>query len=416
MSCSISPASAGRSWAAGWLRLALLFWMVFATACAKRAYESPPPPPPPMDYGYAEMDDMAPAAAMAESRSSRSRPSPKRKSAAAAPPMASPAPVGAPPPDAPAEAVPAATTRKIHYAGFARLRVASVEESTDQLTVLAKELGGLVESVAGPVVTLRVPVEGFEASFDAVTELGDLLDRSITARDVTEAFTAVDLRLSTARRTRDRLVELLAKAEDEREKLALIEEIQRVSEEIDRLESQLRTLDSLASFSRITVQLVPRQAQAWRNRGDDTAEMAWIRDLSPFRPDLVSHGKRLSLPVPEGMVQLTPKRRFIAEGPEGSRIWSGRLPNDPAGDGAFWVDAIQTRVGPEFATAEVETVGGFTLLQLTDRGDTPYTWWIAVRPRGKWLDVVEVYFPTPAEQTRFEALVRAALEAAGGAA
>jgi len=296
------------------------------------------------------------------------------------------------------------------------VRVGSVEAATDQLTAKAAEWGGFVESVSGSVVTLRVPVDGFEASFQAVTELGELLDRSITARDVTEAFTAVDLRLATARRTRDRLVELLARSEDEQEKLALIKQIQRVSEEIDRLEGQLRTLDSLANMSRITVELVPRQAQAWRERGDGTAEMAWIRALSPFKPDLVSAGKRLDLSVPEGMVQLTPKRRFIAEGPDGARIWSGRLANEPAGDGAFWVDAIQARLGAEFSAAEVETVGGFTLLKLTDRGDSPYVWWIAIQPRGTSLDVVEIYFPTPAELERFEVAVRATLKAAGGGA
>lgn len=392
-----------------WARVWLVFWMVWAAACTKKA-EYGPPPPPPMAHYEADYDDGMDLEMAADTRSSRSRPMPKKKAAG---PMTA---GGSAPEEPVATEAPAAPARKIHYSGYARLRVASVEETTDHLTAKAKELGGFVESVTSRVVTLRVPVDRFEAAFDDITGLGELLDRSITARDVTEAFTAVDLRLSTARRTRDRLVELLARAEDEKEKLALIQQIQRVSEEIDRLEAQLRTLDALANLSRITVELQPRQAQAWRDRGDDTAEMAWIRALSPFRPDLVSDGRRLNLPVPEGMVQLTPKRRFIAEGPDGSRIWSGRLPNEPAGDGAFWADSVKTRLGPEFAAADVETVGGFTLLKLTDRGDNPYTWWIAVRPRGKWLDVVEIYFPTPEELARFEAAVRASLQSAGGAA
>ncbi len=309
-----------------------------------------------------------------------------------------------------------APVRKIHYAGYARLRVQSVEETTDALTKVALELGGFVESVTGRVVTVRVPVEQFEVAFEEVVALGELLRRSISARDVTEAFTAVDLRLETARQTRDRLVALLARAESEQEKLALIQQIQRVSEEIARLDAQLRTLDALANMSRITVELVQREAQAWRDQGAETAELAWIRELSPFEPDLVSDGRKLALPVPVGMVQLSPSRRFIAEGPDGSRIWTGRIHNDPAGDGAFWAEAIRTRIGAEFAEVEVETLGEFTLLKLTDRGDAPYTWWIAVRPRGKRLDVVEVYFPTPKELQRFEAAVRASLANHGGAA
>lgn len=304
----------------------------------------------------------------------------------------------------------------IHYSGFARMRVVSIEETTDALTAKAKAMGGFVESVTGRVVTLRVPVDRFSEAFEALTALGEVLDRSISAEDVTEAFTAVDLRLATARRTRDRLVELLARSTDENEKLSLIAQIQRVSEDIDRMEAQLRTLSALANFSRVTLELVPRTAQAWQGPGDETAEMTWIRGLSPFRPDLVSSGKRLDLAVPDGMVQLSPKKRFIAEGPDGSRIWSGRLPNEPVGDGAFWIAAVQSRLAREFAIAEVETIGSFTVLKLTDRGDNPYSWWIAVRPDGKWLEIVEAYFPTPTERERFEGAIRSSLLTAGGAA
>ncbi len=386
-----------------WLQVVMVLWVVVTVGCV--AHRSSSPYQNPRGGGAYEADFMD------------AEPAPERALQAKA--MGGPLPKPSPPPSAHSAAATAPTAvadRKIHYSGHARLRVQSVEETTDALTEMARSLGGFVESVTGRVVTLRVPVDTFESTFDQMVQLGELLERSISARDVTEAFTAVDLRLATARQTRDRLVELLAIAEGEQEKLALIQQIQRVSEEIDRLEAQLRTLDSLASMSRITMVLVPREAQAWRDDRDDTAELAWIRDLTPFQPDLVSAGRKLSLPVPDGMVQLTPTRRFIAEGPDGSRVWSGRLANEPVGDGAFWVAAIRSRIGPEFAAAEVVDLGGFTVLKLTDRGEDPYAWWIAIRPRGKWIDVVEAYFPTPAELERFEGAVRASLVDLGGAA
>lgn len=380
--------------------VSLCFMMLVLMGCYRK--EAPPSPPAsPAHYDHFVSEMAAPMAKSARARSAPSRPPPASPPGAQKNTPAAPAPT---------------VERKIHYAGFARLRVVSVEESTDTLTALAQELGGFVESVSGRVVTMRVPVDSFESGFEQVTELGDLLDRSITARDVTEAFMAVDLRLSTAKRTRDRLVELLARAEDEKEKLALIAQIQRVTEDIDRMESQLRTLDSLSKLSRITVELVPREAQAWQASGDETAEMAWIRELSPFQTDLVSDGKRHDIAVPDGMVQLTPKRRFIAEGPDGSRTWTGRLPNEPQGDSVFWIDAVKARLADQFASAETEQLGGYTLVRLTDRGDSPYTWWIAVRAdeSGRWIDVVETYFPTPEELARFGPEVRNSLKASGG--
>ena len=390
----------------------LLLWVL--SGCAKKA---------PADYPYdaydaEESESYGFMVADSAPKAKRAMAAPRRQERSAMP--------AAPPPRSQAAGgfgdeaeeplpVPAASTRMVHYSGYARVRVQSVEAATDAAISAVEAVGGAVESVSGRVVTLRVPKAVFQDQFDALLALGDVVDKSITARDITDAFTAVDLRLKTAKRTRDRLVELLARAEDEKEKLELVRQIQRVTEEIELLEGQHRTLDALARMSRITLELVPRSAQSWRDTAGDTAELSWIRALSPFQPDLVSDGKGLPLDVPAGMVQLTPKRRFIAEGPDGTRLWSGRLPNEPQGDGAFWVAAIQERLAGEFASATVDTVGGFAVLTLVDRGDAPYTWIIAVQPRGKWLEVVEAYFPSPSERARFEAGVRASLTAAGSA-
>lgn len=311
---------------------------------------------------------------------------------------------------------PAAAVRMVHYDGYAQLRVTRVEEGVAALTALAASVGGAVERVSGRSVTLRVPVARFQEAFDAALALGDVLGQSITAEDVTEAFTAVDLRLSTARATRDRLVVLLAKAEDEQEKLQLVRQIQRVSEEIDVLEAQVRTLADLAARSRITVELVPREALAWQGPDAETAEMAWIRGLSPFRRDLALDSRKLALDVPEGMVGLDLRRAFVAEAPDGARIWSHSVKNLPVGDAAFWLAALESRLARDFASVQRSTAGGFAVLTLVDRGDDPYTWMVAVRITGGRLELVQAYLPDPAQAARYGEAVRAVLAAAGGAA
>jgi len=304
--------------------------------------------------------------------------------------------------------------RMVHYSGWARLRVDKVETATDTLSALAKASGGWVERMGGNSITLRVPVGDFRAKMAEILKMGEVLDKNISAQDVTEAFLSVELRLQTARGARDRLVALLAKSEDENEKLALVREIQRLSEEIDRLESQGKTLGALANFSRITVELVPREALAWQGAGAESLTFAWIRALSPFNDDIVGTGKRLKLPVPDGMVELDLKRRFIAESPDGARIWSGKLQSLTLGDSAFWVSALQERFGKEFASAEVRTYGQLKVLRLVDRGDNPYTWLIGVRAEGKTLHLVEVLFPDAAAEARYGAAVEVSLRSLGG--
>jgi len=389
-----------------------LLWGILA-GCGRKA--SP-------DYGWSGGGD-ADVSAMAEFAEMEDIGAPQRgmlrKSAVSAPPRAAPRPAREPEMDPAPQAplVPSApSARMVHYDGYAQLRVTRVEDGIADLTRLAASVGGAVERVSGRAVTLRVPVARFQEAFDAALELGDVLDQAITAEDVTEAFTAVDLRLSTARATRDRLVVLLAKAEDEQEKLQLVRQIQRISEQIDVLEAKVRTLADLAARSRITVELVPREALAWQGPDAETVEMAWIRELSPFRRDIERDSRKLTLDVPDGMVGLDLRRAYVAEAPDGARIWSHSVKNRPLGDAAFWLAAMEGRLGRDFASVQRSVAGDFQVLTLVDRGDEPYTWMVAVRVQGARLEIVQAYLPDPAQAARYIQAVQAVLVAAGGAA
>ena len=404
--------------------------LVLAPGCMKRAEVGAAS----ADYGggyaggyaddYAEAEARAPQ--MAEAVAVSSSRAPARKMAAPrsmspSPPPPPPPPPGAapagPPPPEPGQVVPEGPARMVHYTGFAQLRVEKVEESVDRLGALAKSLGGFVERAGAGSVTLRVPVARFDEAFKAVLAQGEVLNKNISAQDVTDAFTSVELRLQTLRNTQARLASLLARSKDESEKLMLVRELQRVGEEIDRLESQSRTLSALADLSRINVQLVGRQALAQRGPSEGSAAFRWIYALSPFQPDVVRAGEHLRMEAPVGMVALDEKHHFIAESPEGARVWSGWLVNDPAGDGAFWIDAIASRIGADFAKAERSEQGGFQVLRLVDRGENPYTWLLMVRANGRKLEVVEVYYPSAQIEQRYQDVVKnAILSSFGGGA
>ena len=79
-------------------------------------------------------------------------------------------------------------------------------------------------------------------------EFGEVLGKIITSEDVSEAYTSVELRLKTSKTTRDRLISLLEKTNDDKEKINLLREIQRLNEQIDRMEAQMRTLKNLLIF------------------------------------------------------------------------------------------------------------------------------------------------------------------------
>ncbi|MEQ1569412.1 MAG: DUF4349 domain-containing protein, partial [Myxococcota bacterium] len=326
-------------------------------------------------------------------------------------------PQDGPPPaePAPAEQADQAEQRMVHYDGWMRLRVANPRDTLEAVVVAVEKLGGRTEHMAGTVITVRVPVAKFDEAWAALIAFGDVLDKSVRADDVTEQFTAMDLRARTLRETRNRLVELLARSKDEAEKLMLLEELTRVSEELDALESQLRTLADLADYSTITVEAVPREAFTASGGRPTLAGFEWISGLSPFNHSVWSDSHRVELGGAEGLVTLTPRGPFVAESADGAVSWAYRVPNDPVGSAAYWASAVEDRLAEEFANPQRTRVAQWECLAVDQpASDEPYHWQVCVRSVGRHVEVAQAYFPSPDTLKRYGPAVEASLAAGGG--
>jgi len=378
--------------------------------------------PPPADYGYGgmaeelaydqpEMAPMAPSPTRGASTPKR-MPSADSDSSTLAPPPPPPPPPGEPPAPEPTEV--AAPQRMVHYDGYAQLRVANPVDLLDEVVALAESVGGRTENLSGRQVSVRVPVAVFEDTFRKVLALGDVMHKTIRADDVTDQFLAVDLRVSNLKTTRARLVDLLAKATDENEKLRLLAEITRVTEELDAFQSQLRTLSDLAAMSRISVDAVPREAFANADNRPELHGFEWIRSLSPFNQGIWTDDKRVNLVVPDGLVALSKTGPFSAESADGVRLWTMRIDNDPVGDAAFWIDTVQDRIAPEFTNPSERTLGAWACVELDQPGsEEPYHWSVCVRTAGNKLDVAQVYYPSAELVERYGKAVEASLVGGG---
>ncbi|MEO1171856.1 MAG: DUF4349 domain-containing protein, partial [Myxococcota bacterium] len=115
----------------------------------------------------------------------------------------------------PAEPPAPAKKRLVYYNGFMELRVTEPQQTLEQAVKKTEEAGGYVETFSDNRVVLRVPVALFRDIFDDLLALGEIVSRSVNAQDITDAYTSMELRLKTLRASRDRLIELLARARTE---------------------------------------------------------------------------------------------------------------------------------------------------------------------------------------------------------
>ena len=303
--------------------------------------------------------------------------------------------------------------RMVHYNGYANLHVARPEEIVEEIVLLSKKYKGDIERRSTQSITIRVPKDSFTETFNQIIKLGDVLNKSVTSEDVTEAFTSVELRLKTAQTTRDRLLALLEKAKDEEEKIKILRQLQRLNEQIDVIEAQMRTLKSLSDYSSISVDLTARKAVANGAQQIEAAGFSWIHNLSPFQSVVCHSGKRLEFSTPDEFVALHPKGAYIAESADGTVLRATRLENNPQGSSGFWQQSIQKRLASGFGKFESKEIGQFQSITLFEDSENPYIWIIAVRDAGKYLELVEVYFPNEDQLMRYKDSVVATIT--GGA-
>jgi hypothetical protein len=118
---------------------------------------------------------------------------------------------------------------------------------------LAKEHGGWAESMSGAQVVLRVPDQQLDAVMAELPRLGEVASRRVLAVDVGEQHRDLQLRIDSLRRSRDRYLALLDRAQNVSEATGVEKEIERVTGELEKLEAKLAAMEKRIEFSSLSV-------------------------------------------------------------------------------------------------------------------------------------------------------------------
>lgn len=158
------------------------------------------------------------------------------------------------------EAVPiAAVDRKIIYTGTTSSVVDDVAAAVRAVRDAATVEGGYVFAQdLGPGqgrVVLKVPVDRFDAVFDAVVGVGEIEAQHIEAEDASERFVDLESRQATLATSIDRIRGFLAQTTNVDEISRLESELTSREAEHDVIAGQLRVLRDRTSYGTITAEL-----------------------------------------------------------------------------------------------------------------------------------------------------------------
>ncbi|MFH1532918.1 MAG: DUF4349 domain-containing protein [Pseudomonadota bacterium] len=149
----------------------------------------------------------------------------------------------------------AAFQRMIVYTGRFTVDVYDLRHAQQALVDFVTEKGGYMQQTTANTLVLRIPAEHFEAIEPALRKLGRVDDSltDVRARDITEEYHDLELRLKTKLQYLESLHALLAEAKNLEEKLAVQREIAQVVEEVESMEGRRRLLQSQVALATVTV-------------------------------------------------------------------------------------------------------------------------------------------------------------------
>ncbi|MDF2591111.1 MAG: hypothetical protein K0S75_577 [Clostridia bacterium] len=170
--------------------------------------------------------------------------------------------------------------RKIIKNGNVSLKAVDVQAKMKEITALAEQNGGYVESsyvdnIVQPIIldaakdakiaretttlianmTIKVPAEKFEGSFQNIIGMGTLINQNSTSNDITLQYRDIEARVTNLKVQEKHLQEIMTKAKTVEETLKVEVELNRVRTEIDIMTGNLKNWDQLVEYSTIYVNM-----------------------------------------------------------------------------------------------------------------------------------------------------------------
>jgi hypothetical protein len=176
------------------------------------------------------------------------------------------------------------------------IRTASLTVETEDVQAGVDKARGVVETAGGYVaeestdrdadgeersrVTFKVPPEEYDGVLGRLSEVGELLDRNRSTKDVTGEVVDVESRIETQKASVDRVRKLMDDATELSDVVSLESELSTRQADLEALQARLKSLESRSGMATVTLEL----------RAPDAAPVDEDEDEDPTVGGAVSGG------------------------------------------------------------------------------------------------------------------------------
>ena len=149
--------------------------------------------------------------------------------------------------------------RMIVYNAELHLTVKRPDSTAKALSIIAKKYNGFAQTAGTSYAVLRVKSESLNQALNDIAKLGKVESKSIIARDETDNYFDTKIRMENARKAREKYLDLMQKAVNVQDMVAIEKELDRLNGEIDQYEGQMKRIENNVSLSTITIYIHERK-------------------------------------------------------------------------------------------------------------------------------------------------------------
>lgn len=204
-----------------------------------------------------------------------------------------------------------AQDREVIRTGVLNLSVDDVADAATEVRRIAGAAEGFVADEqqhaadAEVSITVRVPTDDFDGVRAQIADLGDVVEQTVEAQDVTAEMVDVETRIESLQKSVDRLQGMLGAAGDVIQLSTVEGELARREQELEAMLGQQRLLQDQVSLATLTVQLSEDEAPT---PDDDAAgfrdglRQGWVTFVDGGRAALAVLGFLLPFALPALLV------------------------------------------------------------------------------------------------------------------
>ena len=176
-----------------------------------------------------------------------------------------------------ADDTPQGLARQIIYTAAMSVSVFNVEEALETVEKLPERHGGCIATMTGETLVLRIPSKNLRTAMDELSAMGVVEYRTLESSDVSDEYYDIETRIEVLERTHTQLLDLLAKARNVEEALAVRKSLDEITMELEVLKGRMRKLKDLVSYSTLTISLTERGPHTPTPSSNDP--FPWVDEL-----------------------------------------------------------------------------------------------------------------------------------------